>query len=188
VWVVFDRVAVAMRAERDQPAIRVRRVRPEEYEDAGRVTADAYREFVPSGEDRDDWLEYLGRMADVAGRVERTHVLVAVDEGTGRVLGCVTIEEDGVIGDDDESLEPGASHIRMLGVDPVARGRGVGRSLMQAAIERSRVQGKRFVTLRTTPVMTSARALYASMGFELDPVHDLVFDNGFRLIAYRLHL
>jgi ribosomal protein S18 acetylase RimI-like enzyme len=177
-----------MRAERDQPAIRVRQVRPEEYQEAGRVTADAYREFVPPGEDREDWLEYLGRMADVAGRVDRTHVLVAVDDMSGRVLGCVTIEEDGVIGDDDESHEPGASHIRMLGVDPAARGLGVGRSLMQAAIERARAQGKRFVTLRTTPVMTAAQALYASMGFDLDPPHDLVFDNGFRLIAYRLHL
>jgi ribosomal protein S18 acetylase RimI-like enzyme len=174
--------------QHDEPAFDVHQVRPEEYEAAGRVTADAYREFVPPGEDHEDWLGYLGVMADVASRVGRTHVLVAAEAGTGRILGCVTIEEDGVIGDDDERPEPGASHIRMLGVDPAARGLGVGRALMEASISRARVLGKRFVTLRTTPLMAAAQRLYGSMGFDLDPGRDLAFDSGFRLIAYRLAL
>ena len=177
-----------MRSEQDQPRFSVREVLPHEYDEAGRVTAYSYREFIPPGAERQDWLDYLTKLADVAGRVDRTHVLVAAEEGTGRILGCVTIEEDGVIGDDDESLEPGASHIRMLGVDPAARGRGVGRALMQACIERARAQGKRFVTLRTTRSMIAARALYASMGFEPDPEHDMLVDVDFLLIAYRLAL
>jgi ribosomal protein S18 acetylase RimI-like enzyme len=177
-----------MEAEQHQRAFSVRGVRPQEHGEAGRVTADSYREFIPPDEEREDWLGYLTTLADVAGRVDRTHVLVAAEEGTGRILGCVTIEEDGVIGDDDEALEPGASHIRMLGVDPAARGRGVGRALMQACIERARARGKRFVTLRTTRLMTAAQALYASMGFEPDPEHDMVIDEDFRLIAYRLAL
>jgi len=166
--------------------ISVREVRPEEYVEAGRVVADSYREFVRPT-DGADWDDYLGQLADVAGRVDRTAVLVAVDRG-GRVLGSVTVEEDDVIGDDDAEIEPGASHIRMLGVLPDARGRGVGRALMEASIERARERGKRFVTLRTTDRMAAAHRLYASMGFSLDPAHDLVFDDGFRLIAYRLAL
>jgi len=167
-------------------AFSIRPARPEEYEAAGRVVADSYREFVRPT-DTADWDDYLVQLADVAGRVDRTVVLVAVDPG-GQILGSVTIEEEDVIGDDDSSLEPGASHIRMLGVDPSARGRGIGRALMDASIERARERGKRFVTLRTTDRMTAAHRLYASMGFELDPDHDLVFDDGFRLIAYRLAL
>ena len=37
--------------------IEIRPVRPEEYAEAGGVTADAYREFVPPG-DGDDWGGY----------------------------------------------------------------------------------------------------------------------------------
>jgi ribosomal protein S18 acetylase RimI-like enzyme len=100
----------------------------------------------------------------------------------------VTIEEEGVIGDDDDDIEPGANHIRMLGVDPSARGRGIGRALMEASIARARDLGKRFVTLRTTERMLVAQAMYEAMGFHRDPARDLVFDNDFRLIAYRLEL
>ncbi len=176
-----------MRSLSQVPAFDIRPVRPEEYDEAGRIVALAYREFVPPGEERPDWLEYLDALADVAGRVDRTTVLVAVDRAD-TVLGCLTIEEDDVIGDDDEWVEAGASHVRMLGVDPQARGRGVGRALMDAAIERARTLEKRFVTLRTTSLMTAAQGLYRSMGFEPDPSHDIVLDDGFRLIAYRLAL
>lgn len=169
-------------------AIRVRPVRPDEYDEAGRITALAYQEFVWPGDDEADWRDYLGQIADVAGRVDRTVVLVAVEDPGERIVGCVTIEEDSVIGDDDDELEPGASHIRMLGVDPSARGRGVGRALMEASIARARDQSKRFVTLHTTERMLVAQAMYRAMGFEPDPGHDLVFDNDFRLIAYRLAL
>jgi ribosomal protein S18 acetylase RimI-like enzyme len=168
--------------------IQVRPARPADFAEAGRVTALAYQEFMPAGDVDDDWGMYLGQIADVAGRVDRTTVLVAVDPANGRVLGSVTIEEEDVIGDDDSELESGASHIRMLGVDPNARGRGVGRALMEASIDRARALGKRFVTLRTTERMKAAQGMYVSLGFELDPGHDLVFDDGFHLIAYRLVL
>jgi ribosomal protein S18 acetylase RimI-like enzyme len=170
-------------------ALDIHLVRPEEYEAAGQVTAAAYREFVPQrhGDDwnADDWNGYLELLADVAGRVDRTAVLVAVDEG--RIVGCVTLEEDGTVGDDDEEPEPGATHVRMLGVDPAARGKGVGRALMHSVIERARSQGRRFVTLRTTERMTTAQRLYSSLGFERDVDHDMVFDD-FRLLAFRMPL
>ncbi len=170
-------------------ALDIHPVRPEEYEAAGRVTADAYREFVPlrHGDDwdADDWNGYLKLLADVAGRVDRTAVLVAVEEG--RIVGCVTLEEDATVGDDDEQPEPGATHVRMLGVDPAARGKGVGRALMRSVIDRARAQGRRYVTLRTTERMTSAQRLYASLGFQRDMEHDMVFDD-FRLLAFRLPL
>ena len=160
----------------------IRRPKPEEYGDAGRVTALAYQEFAPP--DDEDWEHYLRDLADVAGRADRTELFVAVDEG--RVLGCVTLELDRTVGDDDVELPPEMSSIRMLGVDPSARGLGIGRALVEACIDRSREAGKRVVTLRTTERMKVAQRLYESMRFERDVDRDMVYDDDFRLLAFRL--
>jgi len=173
-------------ATQREPNLEIRLVRPQEYEEAGRVTAGAYREFVPQDEAHQDWLEYLEMLADVAGRVDRTAVLVAVRDG--RVLGCVTLELDHTVGDDDKELSPEASNIRMLGVRPEARGKGIGRALVVRCVERSREAGKRIVTLRTTHLMKVAQRLYRDMGFERDPARDYVMDSGVTLLAYRLPL
>ena len=45
------------------------------------------------------------------------------------------------LGDDDAFLPPEFSCIRMLGVEGTARGRGVGRALVQRCIDRSREAG-----------------------------------------------
>jgi ribosomal protein S18 acetylase RimI-like enzyme len=78
--------------------------------------------------------------------------------------------------------------LRMLGVHPDARGRGIGRALVEAAVRRALLAGKNLMVLRTTERMRTAQGLYASMGFERDPGRDMVFEDGFRLIAYRLYL
>jgi ribosomal protein S18 acetylase RimI-like enzyme len=159
-------------------------VRPEEYEEAGRVTALAYREFAPPG--TPDWEEYLSRIADVAPRAGRALVLGAFEDG--RALGTVTVELDRRIegGHDRDPLDPDEAHIRMLGVDPDARGRGIGRALMVAAVGEARLAGKRRMTLGTTERMVAAYGLYESMGFVRGP--DQVFDDGFRLRTYELPL
>jgi ribosomal protein S18 acetylase RimI-like enzyme len=158
--------------------IQVRPVRPEEAEEAGRVTALAYREFATSGK---AWDEYLGRIADVRDRASRTLVLVAV-EGE-RVLGSATLELLGRTEEDhDQPLASGEGHVRMLGVDPSARRRGVARLLMRACIDRAREAGKTYITLNTTPRMTSAQKMYESMGFERGA--DTVFPDGFVLLSY----
>ncbi len=162
----------------------IRPVQAAEFEAAGHVTAEAYREFVPPNSP--DWDQYLRELADVAGRVGRTEVYVAVEDGA--VRGCVTLELDQTVGDDDVELPPDVSCIRMLGVDPSARRSGYGRALVQACIDRSREAGKRLVILRTTDLMKSAQMLYHSMGFERDEDRDMVFENGFRLLAYQLPL
>jgi ribosomal protein S18 acetylase RimI-like enzyme len=162
----------------------IREVRPDEYEAAGDVTARAYHEFADF--DDPEWIEYLGEIADVAGRAGRTVVLVAVEDG--RILGSATIELDHTVGDDDTELPPEMASLRMLGVDESARGRGIGRALVEETLARARAAGKTVMALRTTERMRAAQALYRSMGFRADPDRDVVFDDGFRLIGYRLDL
>jgi ribosomal protein S18 acetylase RimI-like enzyme len=164
-------------------AIEVRRAAPGEYAEAGRVTALAYREFVRP-EDH-DWHEYLDHIADVAGRAERTMILVAVEDG--RILGSVTLELEGRTEEsDDHPLQPDEAHIRMLGVDPAERRRGVARMLMDACLAEARAAGKRRFSLNTTQRMLVAQAMYEAMGFRR--TEDRVFPDGFVLLSYEKDL
>lgn len=162
----------------------IRPVLPEETEPAGAATAAAYREFAPP--DHRSWGEYLRRVADVETRLRHATVLAAVEDG--EVLGTVTVELHGRIpgGHPRDRLSPDEAHVRMLGVRPDARRRGVGRALMEAAAEAARRSGKRRLTLNTTEGMAAARMMYEGMGFRRGP--DTVWDDGFRLLSYELEL
>ena len=156
----------------------VRRVRDDEMAEAGRVTAQAYREFVRPGEHL--WAAYVDEIADVAARAPIALVLVAV-EGD-RILGSATLELGERIDDDDPPLEPDEAHLRMLGVEPRARGRGVARALMDACFAAARDAGRTRMTLHTTQRMTQAQAMYEAMGFTR--LADRVFPDGFVLLSY----
>ena len=161
----------------------VRELRPGEEIEAGRITRLAYQEFADPGDP--DWADYLARIGDVAGRAGRVPVLVALEEG--RILGSATLEsEEARLGDDP--IEPGTVNMRMLGVDPRARGRGAGRALVEACVRRARQGGKRALTLHTTQAMTAAQNLYTAMGFVRDAARDWRVSEDFTLYAYRLDL
>jgi ribosomal protein S18 acetylase RimI-like enzyme len=162
-------------------AIEVREATPEEWDEAGRVTADAYREFVRNA----DWESYLDQIANVRGRADRTTIIVALDDR--RIVGSATLELEGrVEPEDDPTLAPDEAHIRMLGVAPSHRGAGIGSLLMDECEARAREAGKTFVTLHTTSRMSAAQAMYASRGYGRGP--DRVFDDGFVLLSYSKRL
>ncbi|EFE69929.1 GNAT family N-acetyltransferase [Streptomyces viridosporus] len=65
------------------------------------------------------------------------------------------------------------AHVRQihgLAVAEEARGRGVGRALVRAAVAEARRRGARRLTLRVLGHNTPARALYASEGFVVEGV------------------
>jgi ribosomal protein S18 acetylase RimI-like enzyme len=137
----------------------VRPVRPEECADAGRQTRAGFAAIFGEGD-----VEYLDTVADVAGRCDRTTVLVAVDED-GLILGSITVELTDKV-DPERELAPDEAHLRMLGVAPKAQGRGAGRALIEGAAAAARAAGKSRLTLGTLPEMVAARRLYDRMGFQ----------------------
>jgi ribosomal protein S18 acetylase RimI-like enzyme len=161
-------------------------VRAEEYEEAGAVTALAYREFGPRGDE--GWDAYFVRLADVAGRDRVAPVYVAVEDGT--ILGTLTLELSERIPSgthtNDQPLEPDQAHIRMLGVHPDARRRGVAAALMARAVDESKAAGKTRLTLNTSNRMEAAQKMYAGLGFNM--TGDQAFDDGFRLLTYAKQL
>jgi DNA-binding MarR family transcriptional regulator/GNAT superfamily N-acetyltransferase len=61
----------------------------------------------------------------------------------------------------------GAAQLRMLYVEPEARGLGIGRMLVDQVVSFSRDSGYRRVRLWTQSILASARKIYASAGFRL---------------------
>ena len=118
--------------------IAVREARPDELAAAGDVVVRAYRALGGGGDAHEAYLEHV---RDAAGRARHCPVLVAVDEGTGEVLGSVTY----VPGQGNAFAElagEGEGEFRMLGVAPYAQGRGVGAALVRACIDRARAGGR----------------------------------------------
>ena len=165
-------------------AMEFRTATPEEFEEAGRVTALAYREFVPSDSPK-EWLDYLDRIADIQRRAGRTTIVVAVDGGA--ILGSATLEIDGrTEAEDARRLDPDEAHIRMLGVDPAARGRGAARGIMAECERLTLEAGRTRITLNTTDRMQAAQRMYASRGYQRLP--DETLSDGFLLMAFEKRL
>jgi ribosomal protein S18 acetylase RimI-like enzyme len=166
-----------------QTTFRIRPARPEEYTPLGRLTVAAYRS-LPT--EMPHQAVYDERLRDVATRATTSCVLVAVGLD-GELLGGVTY----VSGPDDpysEGLVEGEAGMRMLAVDPGRHGRGVGRALTQACLERARSDGRRRMVLHTGDWMASAKHLYESLGFGREPAIDFSPAPGIDLLGYAIEL
>ncbi len=78
--------------------------------------------------------------------------------------------------------------IRLLAVDPVARGQGIGRALMEECIRRARQSGVAAITLHTSDRMNIAQSMYVRMGFVRTPDFDFSPAPGQLVKGYRFDL
>lgn len=161
--------------------IEIREVRPEEWAVLGDLTVEAYVAVGEVGHP-----DYLEHVRDVASRAAVCPVLVAVDPA-GRILGGVTyVPGPGTPYSEIET--EGEAGFRMLAVDPAAQGRGIGRLLVEACLERARSEGRRGIVLMTRPFMTAAHRLYAGLGFRRAPERDWWPEPDVELLAFERDL
>jgi len=104
---------------------------------------------------------FEGLVAEIGGRFLKAHDPTRehcwVAEREGEVLGAVFVVDAG----------DGVAKLRLLYVEPNARGGGLGRRLVDEALRFAARAGYRKMTLWTNDILVAARRIYEATGFRL---------------------
>jgi DNA-binding MarR family transcriptional regulator/N-acetylglutamate synthase-like GNAT family acetyltransferase len=126
-------------------------------------------------------LTFEGLVATIAGRfVERfdeRREACWIAERDGQNVGCVFLVQ--ARDDGTDRPEPGVAQLRLLLVEPAARGLGIGARLVAECDRFARRTGYRHIRLWTQSTLLAARAIYAKAGYRLvtkEPHHSFGAD------------
>jgi len=97
-------------------------------------------------------------VADFVNKFDAERERCWIAEMNGENVGCVMLVKDD---------EPGVARVRLLLVDPKARGLKLGTRLVDECVSFARAAGYKKITLWTHSVLTAARHVYEKAGFTL---------------------
>ncbi len=139
--------------------VRIRLARFEELDEIGALTLRTYdalgTPFSP------DYRLELGN----AHRRHQTDALVIAALLGPRVVGSLTLSVGPTEMFEHRMDVDGDCGFRMLAVDPSQEGKGVGRALVQDAIDRCRADGRRRMVITSMDFMPRAHVMYERFGF-----------------------
>jgi GNAT superfamily N-acetyltransferase len=101
-------------------------------------------------------------VADFLDNFDPARARCWIAERGGERVGCVFLVPD------EEGVDPAVARLRLLLLEPSARGTGLGRRLVTECIAFARSAGYRDVVLWTHAVLVAARGIYAAAGFKLE--------------------
>ena len=129
-----------------------------------------------------DWSLTASLLAGTASMTKELELLIAEDETA--IRGFVGYVAPGR--PREKIFKRDWATIRMLSVDPIARGRGIGRLMTEECIRRAQRDGAPRIALHTSPAMAVALAMYIRIGF----IHerDIVDRHGVHYAMYTLRL
>jgi DNA-binding MarR family transcriptional regulator/GNAT superfamily N-acetyltransferase len=103
--------------------------------------------------------------ASFVERFDSTREACWIAERDGAALGCVMLVQ--ARDDDSDAPDPGVAQLRLLLVEPAARGIGLGKRLTAECEAFARAAGYARIRLWTNSVLLAARAIYTKAGYRL---------------------
>lgn len=164
--------------------ITIRDARRDEWDAVRDLTLDAYSVYATIMEP-EAWAGLDGAVRR-ALESEMAQRIVADEEET--LIGSVMLFPASTAAYGEYTHALPAPELRLLAVPESARGRGVGRALVEECIRRARLAGASALGLHTSKSMAPARDLYLRMGFERAPETDFFPPGAEQVEGYRLRL
>ena len=115
-----------------------------------------FREYVSSPTVNLGFQEYEAEFAGLPGKYEAPQGRLLLAREGDTVLGCAALR----------SVDESTCEMKRVYVRPAARGRNLGRLLVDAILTEAKLAGYSRICLDVLPEFTAAQALYESMGFE----------------------
>ena len=164
----------------------VRDARPEELEIIRAMTLRSFEHYGTTMSPG-TWAGLRGAIDTALDSTEPAHRLVVARDGA--IVGSVLLFAPSTDAYAGVAKRVDWPEVRMLAVNPDARGLGIGQLLLDECLRRARSDGASAIGLHTSDDMRAAMRLYTRMGFERVPEFDFHPEGGdVRVEAYRLVL
>lgn len=166
----------------------VRKARPSEFEEIGKLMVATYSQLegFPKPSEQPNYYKKLAAVGEFADKPSGALLTAVSPAGTieGGVVYFGDMHYYGSGG--TATQERNTSGFRLLAVSPSARGKGIGKLLTEACINRAREDGNRQIIIHTTMAMQTAWKMYERMGFkrskDLDFMQGELAVYGFRML------
>ncbi|WP_400164120.1 GNAT family N-acetyltransferase [Brevibacillus sp. TJ4] len=163
--------------------VHIRNAHRDEWQAAIELTIKAYQQYAGSFGPL-FWQQYVDNIRWQWEKQEQAERLVAFVAGELAAALLLYPPQKGLYEKLDTTIP--YPEIRLLGVLPAMRGKGVATALIRESAERAARAGYPYVGLHTTELMPQAVRLYQRLGFERAPEFDFYGDNRIVVEAYRL--
>jgi GNAT superfamily N-acetyltransferase len=165
----------------------VRNARPGEFVELGQLMVQVYSQLegFPKQHEQPNYYKMLANIGELTNKPE-TELLVAVSPDNKIAGGVVYFSDMQYYGSGGlATKEQNASGFRLLAVDPLIRGKGIGKNLVNECIKKAKARNHGQVIIHSTKAMQPAWNMYEAIGFkrseELDFMQGELQVFGFRL-------
>lgn len=118
-----------------------------------------FREYVRSPLANLNFQEYEAEFAGLPGKYAPPNGRLLLARDDDALLGCAALRR----------VDESTCEMKRVYVRPAARGKGLGRRLVEAILNEAKTAGYSRICLDVLPEFTAAQALYVSLGFQPAP-------------------
>jgi GNAT superfamily N-acetyltransferase len=172
----------------NKPEFTIRNAVPSEFEEIGKLMVQVYSQLpgFPTELEQPNYYKMLTNIGELTNKPE-TELLVAISSEEKIMGGVVYFSDMQYYGSGGiATKEQNASGFRLLAVDPLTRGKGIGKLLINECILKGKDKKHNQVIIHSTMAMQIAWKMYENLGFkrseDLDFMQGELPVFGFRLL------